>query len=877
MACFRAVLPLAACISLLFRGAPAGSPLLDITTTSLPAGQEAVAYSQTLAATGGTPPLTWGIVQGVDQDTAPNSFALTGTGQGFISDDNCWPLALPFAFPFFGQSHTQCFVNTKGVIRFDTCDTDFSPDEAELSQRPMIAVFWGDWITNLDGNPVEDIYVDAAADHVVIRWRGEIYGGGAAVNFSATLWTDGRIELKHGEGNLNGGMVGISSGDGSTYLLAAGSGDPRTNTPDVLFTPVNPLPAGLTLSPSGVLSGTPQQAATNSVSFVVEDSLGEVDTQILTVRVNPNVNQRPVISAQAPVASAVTIPGGGAQLFSVTASDPESAPLTYTWLWDNAPRGGNTASLNVTTVFADAGEHTLECRVTDGLWVETVSWQVTIPSDNDNDGTANALEVELGRDPNNPNDGGAPGSVSGFVTGAALSLEGATVSAFGATGMLFQQDQADANGAYNLPNLVPGHYYLKVEAGGFADERWLDATQRADATAFTVTAGGSHPNTNFILVPGQARALLTVTSSPSGADVYLNQLPTGLTTPATLELGDAPGLADPRLLPYVVTVRRTGSTDPAPVTVDAREAETATVHFALASPPTGSLEITTTPAGASVWLDRADTARGVTPLTLSGVSAGTHLLVLHLDDFLRPRPVEVVVTTGGTAQVTIPLGALSGSGDFTADVRSIPANAPVLINGLDAGVGTDGDLHHLDSAAHAGTGWTSVTHRVLAAHPGFKPAAPRRVSSADIEPAHLLLRHEDTPVVDVDGDALPDAWEAAWDLTALAPQLNAYSDDPDGDGATNGEELRSGTNPVDADSRVGAVTGSGAAPDGSTYTYTFASVPGHYYLIQRVGDLLDKWVTITPVLPAAGLVTSVNLPVPPGATTGYYRALLIVP
>lgn len=71
------------------------------------------------------------------------------------------------------------------------------------------------------------------------------------------------------------------------------------------------------------------------------------------------------------------------------------------------------------------------------------------------------------------------------------------------------------------------------------------------------------------------------------------------------------------------------------------------------SDDTGSIQVSSTPQGAKIYLDESDTGK-VTNATLDGVSAGGHSLRLSLDDY-EDHIETVTVTAGETAVVNVPL------------------------------------------------------------------------------------------------------------------------------------------------------------------------------------------------------------------------------
>jgi hypothetical protein len=249
-----------------------------ITTASLPVGQAGTAYNTTLTATGGVPPYTWSAPSKVyAEKLVTNSFAAIGTNITLQGDEGVRALALPFAFPFFGNSYTQCWIDINGKVRFDSAAGDYQPDSNKLVNAVMISVLWAD-LNTASG----DVYVQTNAQNVTVRWAGTYYGG-PAINFSLTLQADGVIRMKYGAGNTWGGMIGISGGTGTNFLFSsrnqAGS---LSNAQDSVMYPAA-LPAGLVLATNGVLSGTPLFGCSNDVPFTVVDSWGATTSRTLTI------------------------------------------------------------------------------------------------------------------------------------------------------------------------------------------------------------------------------------------------------------------------------------------------------------------------------------------------------------------------------------------------------------------------------------------------------------------------------------------------------------------------------------------------------------------------------------------------------------------
>jgi hypothetical protein len=192
--------------------------------------------------------------------------ALSTGGQRLLIDgDDRYQrnIALPFAFPYFGQSLTQVAVSSNGTIYFTPPDPPSrdTPDDADdvpgeiaaMRGQRMLAVMWDDLI--VEGRAGQDgfrgdagVFMVTSGDSVIFRWHGtQFEAPSSPVNFEAELRRDGTIIYRYGAGNLNlYPVVGISSGEPAPYVVASHTSDRTlpgaarrslTNAPTVTFVP----------------------------------------------------------------------------------------------------------------------------------------------------------------------------------------------------------------------------------------------------------------------------------------------------------------------------------------------------------------------------------------------------------------------------------------------------------------------------------------------------------------------------------------------------------------------------------------------------------------------------------------------------------------
>src|SRR5262249_17499846 len=182
------------------------------------------------------------------------SLSTGGTPLGLTFDDRYLEnYALPFAFPFFGQSYSQITISTNGNLYFSpppkrsNGDADDVPGStADLSLRKMISGMWDDLDLRTIRRADADVYVvQPDATRIIFRWQAVQFGDGPTgdpINFEVELKSDGTITTRYGAGNINLlPVVGISGGEPDPYVIDALTSEtsPKTltNAQSAVFMP----------------------------------------------------------------------------------------------------------------------------------------------------------------------------------------------------------------------------------------------------------------------------------------------------------------------------------------------------------------------------------------------------------------------------------------------------------------------------------------------------------------------------------------------------------------------------------------------------------------------------------------------------------------
>jgi hypothetical protein len=163
-------------------------------------------------------------------------------------------------------------------------------------------------------------------------------------------------------------------------------------------------------------------------------------------------------------------------------------------------------------------------------------------------------------------------------------------------------------------------------------------------------------------------ATLDITSEPAGAAVYIDNAPRGATPCEVEATADAEARVELKLegfVPFSETIKlQAGGRYP----VKAR-----------LLPLPADLEVTSTPAGARVFVD--GTFKGVTPVTISGLSRGDHKLAFDMKGY---EPQERVVALNAAGKMKEDAALVRNSG--TLVLITAPAGAEVFVDGEAMGV-----------------------------------------------------------------------------------------------------------------------------------------------------------------------------------------------
>ena len=348
---------------------PPPPPSLSITTQTLPAGQVGNAYSATLAASGGTAPYAWSLSSGA----LPAGLSLNASSGALEGNPSATVAGVPLTFMVTDsskpmQSSSVSLPLTIAAAPFAISTASLPNGEVGVEYSTIVAANGGTapYSWKLTGGTLPaGLSLNAASGAITGTPTTSV--SGASLTFTATdssnpvqtnsatlLLTIAPLPLNITTQSLPYGQIGVVY---SAQLAATGGTTPYTWT-----LTQGTLPAGLTLSTSGLISGTPTATATQqqSLTFQAADAGNPVQKNVvvLTLPVSPAGITVTIPPAASNVAGALTI----TQTVSVSATTTDNAGVT----WSLTPAGGSVSPVtslsgaNVTlTAPATAGIYTL--------------------------------------------------------------------------------------------------------------------------------------------------------------------------------------------------------------------------------------------------------------------------------------------------------------------------------------------------------------------------------------------------------------------------------------------------------------------------------------------------------------------------------------
>src|SRR5450755_2186355 len=558
------------------------APVIN-TASPLPNGAVGIPYSQTLAASGGTPPYLWAVSTGslpaglslstggsfAGTPSAPGTFTFTVqlTDAAGVTATKAFTLTIltglnitttsPLPSGEVGILYSQTLIVTGGASPYTWSVTAGTPPPG-LILSPT---------GTLTGTPTAagtfNFTVQAADSNHTL----------ATATFALTIQAALGISTP---ASLNGGSVGSSY---SQSLAASGGVGPFT-----WALTAGLLPAGLNLSTNGAITGIPTAAGTYAFTVKVVDSLGATATRQFTI----------VVAVGLTITTPATLPNatvGIAYTYLLLASGG-TAPYTWTNPQGSPPTGislGSNGSL--TGVPTVAGTFNFKVQVTDSLGHQA-SQQISltspppliitpIPLSNGAVGVpySQSLAVTGGTPPYSWSiQGGAlPGGLSLTAAGTIAGTPSASGTFSFTVGVA---DSASATATKRLSIAVAGG--LTVTTAGTLPNAFINASYSQNLAA----AGGTPPYT-WALTSGALPAGLTLTAAglvsgtPTAAGTFnftatVTDSASGTASQQfTLVVGGGLSISTTSLpggqsgTPYSQTLTATGGTPPYTFTVSA--------------------------------------------------------------------------------------------------------------------------------------------------------------------------------------------------------------------------------------------------------------------------------------------------------------------
>lgn len=231
------------------------------------------------------------------------------------------------------------------------------------------------------------------------------------------------------------------------------------------------------------------------------------------------------------------------------------------------------------------------------------------------------------------------------------------------------QDQTITPGAFT--SVAPGWHTVQVSLAGY----------QTYSTSVQVTQGGtSEVYANLAQKP--QTGTLSVSSNPAGAGLYIDGIYEGETNQVVGNLRAGSHTIVLKMAGYQIWSN----------TYQVNSGQTTFVNAALVpiqSPQTGDLQVSSTPSGASVYLNgnyQGITSQNEGPLDVIGLSPGTYNVVLKKTGY-QDYTTSVKIVVGQTSQVLATLQpATQPPATASAEITSEPSGADVYANNIYLGI-----------------------------------------------------------------------------------------------------------------------------------------------------------------------------------------------
>jgi len=254
---------------------------VHIVDETIPPAPEGEYYSHQFTVAGGTPPYIWEFDKSYDESGQPASFPqITGTqltpgnsSSGYVTQ------AIPFSFPFYDSAYSSITLHVDGYLMFDQQLYPFpyyQDDKVLFNITRHISPFLN-YHQEINAGQGCGIWYEGSADYVTFRWKTALTENPAMTfNYAARLYPDGTIKFYYGQ--MNGcdmylWMAGIGDGDGFNFQETRLSNKPSVNANTSTTLVPYDYPEEMTLSETGLFSGTPEQSYGNEqITFKVTDN-----------------------------------------------------------------------------------------------------------------------------------------------------------------------------------------------------------------------------------------------------------------------------------------------------------------------------------------------------------------------------------------------------------------------------------------------------------------------------------------------------------------------------------------------------------------------------------------------------------------------------